>query len=316
MKNFMKVAAIAALAFVSTNAMAQYSPEAGDISTEVQFNPFNSNTQTFGLKGLKFRYFLTNQDAIRLNLNFNIDNNTTTTKGALNDKFDGVTSSTIRNSELETKTTATTFKVGLGYERHFFQQNRIDLYAGGELGYEGIFRSGEQNYSMTSTASNTTGGVTTTTNRTVTQNVKFENMMPTATTLVGDATAGQPTPGASFNRNSFYAQIFTGIDFYIYKGLYVGTEFGIKFATGSNPVNGTFTQDYSSTVVNTTGTTTTTTTRNWNYNSETGVCAGKQTTTGAADTNINVAYTAQDHSASSTSIGLYIEPAFRLGWKF
>lgn len=316
MKNFMKVAAIAALAFVSTNAMAQYSPEAGDISTEVKFNPFKSTGSTFSLEGLKFRYFLTNQDAIRLNVNFGINNNTTTDKGVKNDKFDGQTSSDVYTSETETKSNTTTFKIGLGYERHFFQEGRIDLYAGAELGYDGTFYSGEQNYTMNRTTSNTVGTTTTTTTTTTTHNVKYEKMLPGGG-LPGDPTTGAaPTAGGTTNQNSFYGAVFTGIDFYIYKGLYVGTELGIKFTTGTNPVNGTWTQDYARTTVNTSGTTSTTTTRNWTYNSETGVCTGKQTVTGAADTNLNYAYGATDYSTSRTTLGIYIEPAFRLGWKF
>lgn len=321
MKKSITLAMIAACSLVSTNALAQYTPEKGTVSTEVQFNPFGQNRNHFSLDGLKFRYFMTDKDALRINLNLDVNNNTTTDKDVQNNKFDAITNWNTYSSELETKTTETTFRLAVGYERHLLQDGRIDLYAGGELGYEGIFRSGQQTF--TSSVDQFVGGTPVITgSSTVSHKVTYENMMPTTTTLPTTTTGGTtaPTVAGRMNESNFFASVFTGIDFYLYKGIYVGTEFGIRFSTGTSPVNGTWKQEYSMTLKTTTGSTVNTQKTDWSYNSETGVRTGVTTnsTSGATptETKINDAYTVRDHEANSTRLRVYIEPCLRLGWKF
>ena len=103
MKKIVKFAAAAALMLVSTNAMAQYTPEAGTITTEVQFNPFGNNYDQFRIDGLKVRYFLSESNALRFNLGLNLGGDNNTTKTNFNDKYDNeVATYTISNREVKT----------------------------------------------------------------------------------------------------------------------------------------------------------------------------------------------------------------------
>ena len=65
---------------IAANLSAQNKPGKGSFGTEVQFNPFDQNGETFKLDGLKFRYFVTDKDAIRLKLGFNLDHSNFTNK--------------------------------------------------------------------------------------------------------------------------------------------------------------------------------------------------------------------------------------------
>ncbi len=320
MKNVTKFAVVAACVLMASNAMAQEPNEKGNITTEVQFNPFANSFNTFKLEGLKARYFLTDVDAVRVNLGFNVDKNTMTENGSLNDRFEGVTNYSVGSSELATKTTETTFRIGVGYERHLVQRDRISLYAGAEIGYEGIFRSGEQTYTENGERLVTYGTTTTVAKYSESHNVSYDKMMPAGNYLPGDASTGQPSMSGKFNEHNFFASVFTGIDFQVYKGIYIGTEFGIRFTTGDNRASGSWTQNYSSTNVSTSGSTVNTTTTQWSYSSASGVCEGLRTNSVSGstptETKIQNAYTGSEYTASSTNLKIYIEPALRLGWRF
>ena len=56
---------------ICANAQESFAPEKGDFSTEVQFNPFNSGDYTFKLDALKFRYFVSDNDALLLDFGIN-----------------------------------------------------------------------------------------------------------------------------------------------------------------------------------------------------------------------------------------------------
>ena len=113
MKTFVKFAAAAALVLVSSNTMAQYAPEAGDVSAEVQFNPFGNAFNTFKLEDnivFKVRTFLTDRDALRLKVGLQFDNNSDVTKTTLTDNFDtNKPAYTLNNQEVETNNKATYF---------------------------------------------------------------------------------------------------------------------------------------------------------------------------------------------------------------
>ncbi len=311
MKKLAKFAAVAALLTVSSSAMAQYEPEAGDISTEVQFNPFTTNFNTFRLDGIQFkgRYFLTNQDALRLKLGFSSNSTNDITKTTLSDDFDSNKPVyTLNNQEVETNNKTTQFQFALGYERHFMQEGRLDVYAGAEVGYKSTSYSGDitttiNNDVMTGTTGNTFRTQTTSTRKEV-----YEK---------------QNTTGSSINSHNLFVGLFTGVDFYVYKGLYVGTELGIRFANGVSQANPTLTTDFDQTVIttNTTGgtSTVTTATTNWSASSESGQRTGKTVTVAGStqtETKIEVASPATDRERKSTTFDFYIEPALRLGWKF
>ena len=124
-------------------------------------------------------------------------------------------------------------------------------------------------------------------------------------------TDSKMTPGDNpkYNKNSLFANLFTGVDFYVYKGLYIGTELGISFKTGKEK-NGYYTEVKGSKSIQGANTTV-----DWveNYSSETGIRNHMNNLTKTVETTVNAV---NDHSASSTKLKIYVEPAIRIGWLF
>ncbi|MDE6742023.1 MAG: outer membrane beta-barrel protein [Muribaculaceae bacterium] len=229
MKKILTLAALTLAATFATNAQENYAPEQGDFSVEIQVNPFSNNFTTFKLDALQGRYFFTSDDALRFGIGFGVDSKKDNTD----------------DDDLWTKTTNSNFSINLGYEKHFFNYKRIDLYAGAGLGFK-MNRIKE------------------------TQNLG--NDRQTVTSNAGDS------------YNEFVAKAFTGIDFYVYKGLYVGAEIGIKIGAKHFPgqtVKGGFHSG------------------GWQE--------------GSWDNKLEVS---KSPSSSSFVLGTYAEPSLRLGWRF
>lgn len=71
-----KLALVLAVSLVTcASSFAQYQPEAGTVTTEIQFNPFNQDGENFSIDGLKLRYFFNEKHALRLNLGFGVGSN-------------------------------------------------------------------------------------------------------------------------------------------------------------------------------------------------------------------------------------------------
>ncbi|MDE7409884.1 MAG: outer membrane beta-barrel protein [Muribaculaceae bacterium] len=230
MKKLLTAAVMAIAAVFGANAQESYAPEQGDFSVEIQINPFSNNFNTFKLDALQGRYFFSSKDALRFGIGFGIDSK----KENQNTNDD----------DLWTKTTNSNFSINLGYEKHFFNYKRVDLYAGAGLGFK-LNRIKE------------------------TQNLGDDRK--TVTANAGDS------------YNEFVAKAFTGIDFYVYKGLYVGAEFGIKIGAKHFPgqkVKG-----------------------GWHN-------GGWQS---GWDNNYEVS---KSPSTSSFVLGTYAEPSLHLGWRF
>ncbi|MCM1068058.1 MAG: hypothetical protein NC418_10855 [Muribaculaceae bacterium] len=176
-----------AIAGVEANAEEPvYAPEKGDFSTEIQFNPFNSD-YTFKLDALKLRYFIGDKDALLLEFG-----------------IEGINEKDVPDTDDDDNYTSHyrgNFHIGFGYERHFFNYKRIDLYAGAKFSYEHGFAGGSKSNS-------------------------YESKKYTGYDPVDEVK----------NYNAIAAGIFTGLDFYVYKGLYCGIELGFylkdKFAAG------------------------------------------------------------------------------------
>lgn len=180
------IMSIIVIAMCSISAFSQNGPVKGSFGTEVQFNPFDQNGEMFKLDGLKFRYFLTDKDALRLKLGFAFGKQ----------KLD--------SDDMSGYAKSGDFSIGLGYERHFRLLERLDLYAGGQIGYIRHFASAETEMQVM--------------DETVT--TEYKNMIP------GDN--GDPVDIAY---NGLNLSAFTGLDFYVYKGLYIGTELGLYIDT-------------------------------------------------------------------------------------
>lgn len=230
MKKILTMAVVALATAFGANAQESYAPEQGDFSVEIQVNPFSNNFTTFKLDALQGRYFFNSKDAIRFGIGFGIDS-----------KKDN---DNTQEEDVWTKTTNSNFSLNLGYEKHFLNYKRVDLYAGVGLNFK-LNRIKE------------------------TQNLG--NDRQTVTSNAGDS------------YNEFAAKAFTGIDFYVYKGLYVGAEFGIKIGAKHFPgqvVKGGY--------------------HNGGWQS-------------GWDNNQEVS---KAPSSSSFVLATYAEPSLRLGWRF
>ena len=99
------------------------------------------------------------------------------------------------------KTSVTNFNIFPGLELHFANWNRVSLYGGAALGI------------------NMRGA-----------SASIENV---GNTNGDEAKIKGATSAAGANRNSFGfgINVFTGIDVYVYRNLYVGAEMGLSFAT-------------------------------------------------------------------------------------
>lgn len=242
MKKMILAAAIVAAS--ASSAIAQdntFAPEAGNFSVEVQFNPFSNDFGTFKIDQLKGRYFFSDKDAIRFGIGFGFDNVKTTPDPD-------------NNEDTWSKGKVGTFSINLGYERHFFNYKRVDLYAGAGLGYA------LQSVSATS------------------QWVGSDDLLH-ETQICNAMTTSDP---AFENRsyNEFNIKAFTGIDFYVYKGLFVGAELGIKFGFQSYP--GYYTKG--------------------GYDNN-----GKWSDSLESD---------KKNKVNGLQLATYVEPALRLGWTF
>lgn len=278
-----------------TTATAQELPQKGSIVTEIGFTPFKSSGETFKLNDamLKFRYFVTDKDVVRLKLGVGIDNNTTDNATFTHPQdLSGYNVQVVDNSK-KTTNKKSDIQIMLGYERHFAPTGRFDVYAGAEIGFEWNNRSGsvEEN-GLTTGYSNSKLDYTVQSAR----NTDYTDM----------------TPDGELSSHAFKGGVFAGLDFYIYKGLYIGTELGISFTSGKSP-NGYYSYNYSSVETNSSGVVTYA--RNESYSGDTGLTTTNTTINNNTTTTIS-AQQASTTERSATKLKLYVEPAIRLGWKF
>lgn len=230
MKKIILSAALLAGAAVCAQAQETFTPEAGDFSVEIQFNPFSDNFKTFKIDQLEGRYFFSNQDALRFGIGFGVHT-------------DKQTPNPDSQSNIWSKDRTGSFSIGLGYERHFFNYKRVDIYAGAGIGF-----------AMQSTCSTESfdGG----------NSIYYERKIYNADSW-----------------NKFDVNLFTGIDFYVYKGLYLGAELGIEVGFKNFP--GQYTEGA---IVN----------GHW----DSGYKTDKQ------------------NKSTDFDLGLFARPSLRLGWTF
>lgn len=264
----MLVAAVATLCSSNASAQKVNLPKAGTVSTEVQFNPFDQNGKQFKLDALKLRYFLTDKDALRLSVGLgfnkvnNLDYNNYEEPDAdatqyEKDLYDFRT----ENDKDVTKTGH--FTLDLGYERHFMKSGRIDLYAGAEIGIGLAW----------SKTNSVLGGIEANENTT---------LDPEKSNTYHSYTVESEAKGGNDAYFAVNAGVFTGIDFYVYKGLYVGAELGLN-------LNNKAYKDYEETSTN---------------NSI------------LVDDKDRVETVKYANNKSGFDLGFNITPTFRLGWTF
>jgi hypothetical protein len=119
----MKKTVLLLIAVIATCLMSfgQFKPESG-FTTELQFSPFAADP--FSTMGISGRYFINENMAIRLNLDFGVstDKEVTVGTGSMKDAI--------------TKTTNTNFGITPGFEYHFGKFERVSPYVGAKIGFE------------------------------------------------------------------------------------------------------------------------------------------------------------------------------------
>ncbi|MCH5214320.1 MAG: hypothetical protein J1E97_03935 [Muribaculaceae bacterium] len=127
MKKLLLLAVLGSAVLTASAQDNQFAPKKGSFSTEIQFAPF-SGTKIFSNGGvLQARYFCTSKDAFVVELGLAGTNDKDVPNGdqsnTFSSNYDG------------------TFQLNLGYQRHFYTYKRLDLYAGGKIGYIHNFKA-------------------------------------------------------------------------------------------------------------------------------------------------------------------------------
>lgn len=274
-----KLLFIVGLALTSLTASAQDAVglPAGLFTLEWKFNPFDYESKPVKVAQINARLFLNDQSAVRLGAGVGFDR----------DKDEKIISYNEEASKTEgiTKLTndALTLRFSLGYEYHFANTGRLDFYGGLEGGYLGRFYSATKEINTTTVETSASSYIA---------SEHFENTEYNKRNSDGD----------KLNENGIFGTIFTGIDYYIYKKLYIGAELGITFNTGKKK-NGYYTEVtgdkeiIGETVIP--GLTT-------KYSSETGIYTDS---TGKVENR-------PVYETTGTYTKVYFEPAIRIGWMF
>ena len=274
-----KLLFIVGLALTSLTVSAQEQEvglPAGLFTLEWKFNPFDYESKPVKVAQLNGRLFLNDKSAVRLGLGVGFDKDTDENSSKLEGTSTSESFSKITNDAL-------TLRLSLGYEYHFANVGHLDFYGGFEGGYLGRFYSATKEYTSTITTIETTSSIVNTTY----ENAEYKK---------------RSSDGDKLNENGIFGSVFTGIDYYIYKKLYIGAELGITFNMGKKS-NGNYTevkgqrQTIGTTVVSESAS---------KYTSETGI------------------YTSTDGTiiqkpvieTKGTYTKVYIEPSIRIGWMF
>lgn len=226
-------------------------PEKGSFSAEIQVNPFDQNGRTFSIDGIKLRYFLNEKNALRLNVDFS----------GHSEKYSYTPEEEEYSYLSELKSRYKNLEINLGYERHFGVGTRFDFYAGGEVGLTRYFAKTTGKMMHDGTGSDIT----------ISNAYLPQSAMPDGIPSLGTLSSAIPA------NIGFRVAALAGVDVYLYKGLYIGTElnFSIKHVK-TKQVEATF-MDYTS--------------------------------------NEEITIKTEDES-KNTDFGFHIEPYVRLGWTF
>jgi hypothetical protein len=301
--------AVLAIVGVCNTTSAQYTPQKNDISVEVGFNPFKGGDGVFKLDEdfqFKARWMFTDKDALRFKLGLGIDNDSWTTEYTDGARYaDDNTKDHFLSGSTETKNKRTALSFNVGYERHFPVSERIDLYAGGEFGFGFVSCSGEQTTNSYAEYYDLNDNGKLLGYGTINNVTKFEKQTAYNTT--------DPTANRDFSVTRFTVAALAGFDFYVYKGLYLGAELGIRFANGKTPKKAYYTENNVTNSTTVANNTTKTTIRD--YSSESGIST--TTTIEGGVTNTTTAYSGTSlNEGSTTTLKFYVDPCVRLGIKF
>jgi len=276
-------------------AQAQYKPEKGNFTTELQFSLFNINakvdyddevtdisTGPFSMPGLRFRYFFNEKLALRATLGFDFGHDKTVRD--IDETITDYYEKYVITGESTEKSCYNTFSIAPGLEYHFGKWERMSLYVGGELLFgvttskskmdekmEGLYYErplyGGDYYPV---------GTVSMKNSIETKNCKREY-----DDWYGYGRYVQNAP-MFFGVNALF-----GMDFYIYKGLYMGAEFGLGY-TYNTYLKGSYKENSSITI----------------------------TSNGTSYTEENSYEQKAEDKITSGNFSVRYNPMIRLGWRF
>ncbi|MBQ1650327.1 MAG: hypothetical protein II055_04250, partial [Prevotella sp.] len=129
-----KIFVMAVMAAATLTASAQYTPKAGTFGTQITFRPFGSASDTkstFALDdaGIVGRYFFTDKSAVRVGFDFGWQDTT-------EPQFTNNWNNNKKEKSGENVTSSTKWGINVGYEYYFANYNRLNLYAGGQVGVD------------------------------------------------------------------------------------------------------------------------------------------------------------------------------------
>lgn len=263
----------------------------GIMSLEWRYNPFDYEGKPVNMAQFYGRLFLNNKSVVRLGVGVGFDRDKQ--EGSWNKNTSSVNANyyDIEHMDSIKESNELTLKLSVGYEYHFANTGRLDFYAGAEGGLLGKFCSGSYAKSVNNTNVTVLLGNKNTVNNADYTNIDYTKM----------------TPDNKVNEMGLFATVFTGVDFFVYKGLYLGAELGITFNTGKKK-NGNYTQEtIKQTVVGADVTKHITS----KYSTETG---NTITTDHVNNTTTTTPSYAREHTGTYTKV--YFEPVIRLGWMF
>ncbi len=263
----------------------------GIMSLEWRYNPFDYEGKPVNMAQFYGRLFLNNKSVVRLGVGVGFDRDKQ--EGSWNKNTSSVNANyyDIEHMDSIKESNELTLKLSVGYEYHFANTGRLDFYAGAEGGFLGKFCSGSYAKSVNNTNVTVLLGNKNTVNNADYTNIDYTKM----------------TPDNKVNEMGLFATVFTGVDFFVYKGLYLGAELGITFNTGKKK-NGNYTQEtIKQTVVGADVTKHITS----KYSTETG---NTITTDHVNNTTTTTPSYAREHTGTYTKV--YFEPVIRLGWMF
>ena len=276
-------------------------------STDVEMNLFGNNFNNFRLNELNVRRYLNDRTALRFTLGFGMNNDKTTNTTENEDpSIDKNATYYISHSNTETINRVKNFKVGFGYEYHRDIFDKVDIYTGGELGFETFL------YSATVTTNADAEN----------QNVGTSYYSRTETTYTQTDDYYKSDALGSTNMNNIFIGGFAGADVYFYKNIYVGAELGLKYVyssgadgyyeTSSKQVSSNYSGTAKSNITSSSVTTITN-----ESSTETGVGKNVVTvsSTGASTTTTLYSPVTTNKNVAS-SLGLYIEPSLHIGIRF
>lgn len=197
-KSLLLLAGVAMLGTVSAQEI--YKQEAGNKNLEVQFAPLGGTPVSIG--GLRFRSFMSETSAFRLN--FFVGGNTKTT--ILQQAEDTITKG-FKKNELKEKESTLSFSLRPGFEKHFSGTDRLSPYVGAELEFGMTFHK-------LRTESEQQQGVH------IKPAVSNDGATPTIYTKTEKGKKGYMTVGVN---------LVSGADYYFTKKAYLGVELGLGF---------------------------------------------------------------------------------------